>query len=245
MSIQNLEPTQIGSKLFLRWVCMTEDFHNVLLEVAQDSSFTKQTRLFVLPRCNYTELDIGGGFWYVRAGAPRGDQAFGHIEWSGIIGPIVVVSPKQPPPLTSSQLSIVKTSPITNGHRIFVKGYDTRFHMLYELVEQRKLFYTFDGATNHFFDIENLDPNTAYTVRIWGFENWPTDTVMMIGQWTILQNIKAIPLTKAATKRVTNTDITQFSSYAGQAKDEKVQTMRFTSQKEYAQWLSQKTKHVR
>jgi hypothetical protein len=68
---------------------------------------------------------------------------------------------------------------------------------------------------------------------------------MMVGEWIILQNIKAIPMSKAATKRVTNTDVTQFSSYTGQAKDEKTTTMRFSSQKEYAQWLSQKTKHTR
>ncbi len=84
MSLQNLEPAQIGSKLFLKWLCLTEDFHNIFLEVAQDSEFTKQTRIFLLPRCNYVELDVGGGFWYVRAGAPRGDRAFGHIEWTGI-----------------------------------------------------------------------------------------------------------------------------------------------------------------
>ena len=243
MSIQNLEPTQIGQKLCLRWVNMTELFHNVFVEVAQDSDFTKQARIFILPRCNFVELDVGGGFWYVRAGAPHGDHAFGFVEWTGIVGPIVVISPKQPPPLTQPILSIVKTSPITNGHRLYVKGYDTKCHMLYEL--DRKLFYTYDGAMNHFFDIENLDPKKSYTVRIWGFENWPTDTVMMVGHWIVLQELKAIPINKSATKRVTNTDVTSYSSYAGQAKDEKTSTIRFSSQKEYAQWLSQKTKHTR
>jgi hypothetical protein len=243
MSIQNLEPTQIGQKLSLRWVNMTETFHNIFLDVSQDSDFTKTRRLFVLPRCNFVELDVGGGFWYVRAGTPQGDRAFGSIEWSGIVGPLVVISKKQPPPLAPPVLSVVKTSLITNGHRIHVKGYDTSCHMLYEF--EQKLFYTFDGATNHFFDIENLDPKKSYTVRIWGFESWPTDTVMLVGEWIVLKDVKTIPVSKAATKRITNTDVTSYSSYAGQAKDEKTTTMRFSSQKEYAQWLSQKTKHTR
>ncbi len=58
MSIQNLEPAQIGQKLFLRWVNMTDLFHTICLEVAQDSEFTKQARIFMLPRCVSAELDV-------------------------------------------------------------------------------------------------------------------------------------------------------------------------------------------
>jgi hypothetical protein len=248
MSIQNIEPTQIGQKLFLRWINMLEDFHNIFIEVAQDSDFIKQARVFMLPRCNSVELDVGGGFWYIRAGVPKGDSAFGHVEWTGILGPVIVVSPKQLPSLTSPLLTITKTAPITNGHRIYVKGYDTKCHAIIELTEstfQRKTIYTYDGAMNHFFDVTNLDPTKSYKVRIWGFEEWPTDSIDMIGQWIVLQNIKAIPTPKAATKRVTHTDVALFTSYTGLAQDEKLNTMRFSSQKEYVQWLSQKTKHTR
>jgi hypothetical protein len=251
MNIQNLEPTQIGKKLSLRWVNMTEEFHNIFLEVAQDSEFIKQARIFLLPRCNSVELDVGGGFWYVRAGVPKGDSAFGRIDWTGIIGPLMVISPKQPPPLTQSLLTVTKTAPITNGHRIYVKGYDTSCHAFVEVTEstfhssKRKSIYTFDGAMNHFFDIPNLDPTKSYTVRLWGFLEWPTESIEMVGQWISLNNIKAIPVTRSATKRVTNTDIAQLFSYTGQAQDEKLTTMRFASQKEYVQWLSQKNKHTR
>lgn len=251
MSIQNIEPTQIGPKLFLRWVNMTEMFHNIFLEVAQDSEFIKQARIFLLPRCNSVELDVGCGFWYVRAGVPKGDSAFGNVEWTGIIGPLLVISPKQQPPLTLPLLTITKTASITNGHRIYVKGYDTSCHAFVEITEstfhssKRKSIYTFDGAMNHFFDIPNLDPTKSYLIRLWGFLTWPTDSIEMVGQWISLNNIKAISMTRAATKRVTNTDITLFSSYTGQTQDEKLTTMRFASQKEYVQWLSQKTKHTR
>jgi hypothetical protein len=247
MSIQNLEPTQIGSKLSLRWINMTETFHHILVEVAHDSDFQKQARIFIVPRCNFVELDVGGGFWYVRAGVPHGDHAFGTIEWTGIVGPIVVISPKQPPPLTPSILSVLKTSPLTQGHRFYVKGYHTKCHVLMESFHdgKRHSFYTYDGAMNHFFDMTGLDPTQTYKVRMWGFLDWPTDTMMMVGEWITLQNIQAIVVSKAATKRVTNTDIIQFSSFAGKAMDEKRTTMRFTTQKEYAQWLAQKTKHIR
>jgi hypothetical protein len=238
MSIQNLEPTQIGKTLSLRWVNMTEDFHHILVEVAHDSDFTKDARIFLVPRCNYVELDIGGGFWYVRAGAPRGDSAFGTIEWTGIVGPIAVISPKSPPPLTPSILTITKTTPLTQGHRIFVKGYDTKCHLLLETFydNKRHTLYTYDGIMNHFFDVTGLDPIHTYKIRLWGFVDWPTDSVMMVGQWLEIENVKAIPITKAATKRVTQTEVTQYSSYTGLAHDEKTKPMRFTSQKEYAQW---------
>lgn len=251
MSIQNLEPAQIGQKLSLRWVNMTDFFHSVFLEVAENSEFTKQARMFLLPRCVSAELDVGGGFWYVRAGVPKGDTNFGSIEWTAVIGPVLVVSPKQPPPFTKSFLTITNLQQMTNGIRVHVKGYDGTCHLLAELSEKgfqsslRKTIYTYDGVNNHYFDIPLTESIKSYNVRMWGFLTWPTETIEMVGEWIQLPNVRAIPPNRAATKRVTNTDVTQFSSYTGMAHDEKTTVLRFTSQQDYARWLTQKNKHIR
>jgi len=178
MAVQSLGASFFEGKLALSWDVMTET-KSLLVNVAKDAEFTNSSRQFLIPPSTSSlHLDCGMGTWYVRIGALIGDDSAGMVDWSGIQGPVVVVSTKGNPDEPPCSLSLLHTQAIQEGVRLHT-GSMIQMYALLEYSREptfpssaTKTKYMLDWGRGY-YDCLGLDPLHTYSIRI---RTWGTNT---------------------------------------------------------------------
>lgn len=123
MDPQLLTTQTVDGKLDLTWA-MAEGVQGVVILVATNSAYTENRRLFLLPPVIGCQLDVGKGDWYIRVGVCIGSVDHGRVYWSGIRGPVPVVTSKEVVPQGTATLKIHHTQGMANGVRFHTGRYD-------------------------------------------------------------------------------------------------------------------------
>jgi hypothetical protein len=199
MRIQNIIANLINEKMALEWTILC-DTKAIAINIATDSEFTEANRIFILPPVTACSLDTGTGSWYIRIGVFIGDDKNGTIEWSGIVGPIIIISKKGVVPVPKSKLKVFDSQPVQKGVRI-----NTRERMpYYAIIEYSKdgaflssgtsTQYTYDWGRGY-VECTGLSYEYTYHIRVSGFCETPdklvTDTVRQCSVVSVLSDKKA------------------------------------------------------
>jgi hypothetical protein len=198
MSVQGVECSAMGERLALRWELFAKP-NAVSVCIAHNSEFTDTMRHFVLPAVTSVQFDTGPGSWYVRIGAWNGTAQSGAIEWSGIYGPVSIVSHKPVVPTVPMKLPILHQQAIQNGMRFFT-SVSTPYYVLFEssttntfTASSTKYTYVLDNGRGQ-VDCGGLDPNVVYSLRIStlypDMSRFPTDSIQQINVGRALHGIR-------------------------------------------------------
>jgi hypothetical protein len=171
MKVQGLMGMCQGGKLVLAWRLFYE-CKTVLVSIAKDSEFTDTHRLFAIPYADTVVLDSGPGRWFVRVGV-WGDVDR-KVEWSGIFGPVLVISSNTVVPLPASTLPILYTEAITGAVRIHTGNVDSYYAVIEYSTEptfkasMTKMLWENDGGRGY-VDCTGLLYDYTYYIRISAF----------------------------------------------------------------------------
>lgn len=164
----------------LTWELM-EESRAVLVQIAQDAEFLRQRRTFMLPVGGAVALDCGPGNWWYRVGAVVGGAADGVVDWSGIYGPIAVVSKKPVVPIAPARLQIKGTELTLEGIRLRT-GLREPYYVFVDASLDKEFRagavetkYVHDHGAG-FVDVEGLKEGEAYHLRV----------TTVAGDWTAL-----------------------------------------------------------
>jgi len=129
MIIQNIKAQQVDGKLGLTWEVFNE-CKAITVQLATDIHFTTSIRSYVVPPSSSCVVDCGSSVWYIRIGAWTGSVTDGSIMWSGIVGPIIILSPPVASP-AKPIISVTTIQRIVNGLRIYINQLSS-FYMILE-----------------------------------------------------------------------------------------------------------------
>lgn len=197
MEIQSFSVEVIEkSKFQLSWITMFK-VQAIQVAIAQDSEFLTNCYNFLLPEsAPGCILDVGTGSWFIRVGAWVGDEKYGHVKWSGILGPYSCASTKISTPKTSNY-TIKKTQQIESGVRLYTLNPDPNW-MYVEISNDLKFSasntrcrYLSDWGKGY-IDVEGLHEKEVYTLRYVPFSNYPTNKMVELPQGKTIQNIKPL-----------------------------------------------------
>jgi hypothetical protein len=171
MRVQNLRGSILADeRLMLTWELMEEP-RAILVQIGQDSEFTKVRRTFMLPAVTAVALDCGPGRWWYRAGAVVGGAADGVVDWSGTYGPAVIVAKKAVVPVAPARLKIRSTEHILEGIRVRT-GLREPYYVFVD-VSMDKDFRAGAIETRYvrdhgegFVDVEGLKEGETYHLRL-------------------------------------------------------------------------------
>jgi hypothetical protein len=172
MSIQNLVGNcTADGRLGLAWETYGTPIA-ISVQVALDTEFTHVPRTFILPKdIKSCALDVGRGKWYYRLGAWVGTDVEGVIDWSGIYGPVSIMSQKEYPPLQSFPTTLTSVTPALNAI-VFHTGLYETYYMIVQYTSKEdfrasglKSIYRKDwgSGTVH---VPGLDPNLTYSFQL-------------------------------------------------------------------------------
>ena len=197
MSIQGLfgKPTADG-RFAISWEVIA-NIRATSIQVALDSEFTNNVRTFVLPafvkNCN---LDVGNGNWFYRIGGWIGTWTEGIIDWSGIYGPIKIVSPKPVCAIVPFPTEITYVKPALNSIIFYTDRCDP-YYMIVNISEkenfkasQVKTHYYSDLDMGH-ITISDLSPEKTYSFQFQMLakqrDTLPTDSIQLLTEeYTVL-----------------------------------------------------------
>jgi hypothetical protein len=250
MAVQVQTATGIAAKLNVTWDYLVS-CRAVSLQIAADSEFTERVRTFVLPpEAAAATLDVGGiGSWYVRCGGWIGGEREGVIQWSGIRGPVPVLStqPVVPVPAPGAKLEVLHTQSLVGGLRIHT-GLMMPYYAVLEysreerfLASQTKSQYTYDLGLGH-VECTGLPSEHVHSVRATLFTedlgNLPKTSIKQLGgPWKTVRRVQSMrpPVAK------NNTDKAVYAAQAAVLQDRKERpNMRFNSYAEYMEYLAAK-----
>lgn len=172
MSVQNLIGVCTSDgRLGLEWEAYGSPIA-LSIQVALDTEFTQGARTFVVPKDVKTcALDIGGGKWYYRVGAWIGTDVEGVIDWSGIYGPVSIVSPKGHVFLQPFPTVITSVNPALNSV-IFHTGLYETYYMVVHVTTKGdfkasglKSIYRKDWGSGS-IHVPGLDPALVYSFQL-------------------------------------------------------------------------------
>jgi hypothetical protein len=170
MSLQLVKAACEQERLSLEWIIQTES-PTILIQIANDLEFTKGTRLLLLPRTTRCALTVATGVWFIRLGWFVGGEHEGRVEWTGVAGPVPVVSLRPAPKPAASVFKIEKTTPIQNGVRL-TTTFREPYWCLYEMSEREqflasetKMGYAYDWGRSY-FDCLGLSESRGMFIRI-------------------------------------------------------------------------------
>lgn len=195
MLIQNVVGSCVGGRLVLQWTIHC-DARAISVEIGTDRELTQGRKLFVLPVTTNCALSVGAGFYYYRVGAWVGEVNRGTIEWSGLYGPVAIISPRQPKPSPPLTLKFKELQPVYNGLKIHSEDI-TRYYAILEVskselkASQKNVQYVLDDNKG-FVTALNMSDQLKYTVRISTFENnasrLPTNEVLECTEGKVFTN---------------------------------------------------------
>jgi hypothetical protein len=144
----------------------------ISIQVALDTEFTQEARTFVVPKDVKTcALDIGGGKWYYRVGAWIGSDVEGVIDWSGIYGPISIVSRKGHIALQPFPTTLTSIKPTLNAI-VFHTGLYENYYIVVQYTTKDdfkasslKSIYRKDWGSGS-IHVPGLDPAFTYSFQL-------------------------------------------------------------------------------
>lgn len=211
MSIQNVYGYRTADeKLGLEWEALGKPVA-ISAQVALDSEFTEEARTFVLYKeVRMCALDIGPGRWYYRVGAWVGTENDGVIEWSGIYGPVEILSQKTRLTLSPFPTVITNVKPVYNGVS-FQTGMCENYYIIINCTDKEhfkasglKTYYKHDYG-NGTFQVSNLDPDKTYSFQLQMFGGGkrlsilPRINIHLLTEAYIVENKRAAMPVKAST----------------------------------------------
>lgn len=186
-------------------------------------------------------LDVGNGQWFFRVGAWNGTDLRGSIDWSGMYGPIYVLSLKQAIAIKPSTFSLLHTQSLAGGIRLHT---DLRKEVMYIgeystedkfLPSSKKTFYVRDNLVNSYFDVINLQPSFTYAIRCVPLSSNETE---MLTEWKGIKGMKTL----TNLRPFNSGDVAVSAAEKTLLREAHERPMRFTSQSEYAAFLAAKAK---
>ena len=244
MKIQNILLMQLNEKLVINWDLFF-DTKVITINVANDSEFTVNPRYLSIPKATNATLDVGQGVWYVRIGcwipSPK-TPSEGALEWSGIVGPIQIVTQKPMLPTIRRNITIIYNQSIAGGLRLHTGKYEN-YYAIAEYTtgnfeaSSTKTLYTFDSSRGY-VDVIGLLKQYTYNVRIAHFGALPT-TVHQLSDWITIRNKQPTILQKP----LDGTDLSKSKSDLAILNDTSViRGIRFSSGTERANYLAAKAR---
>jgi len=174
MIIQNLSGGSVGDKLALSWELIGEA-KALSVQVATSADFLTRERTFVVPAVTGLELDTGMGAWFFRVGAWLTD---GRVVWSGIYGPVVVMTTKKVVGVPRAVIKVLRTEAIKGGVRIYTGG-PSQYYAVIESVRDTNKHPEFTASSTKtqyefnwgrgYVDCLGLSPNYTYNIRLTTF----------------------------------------------------------------------------
>jgi hypothetical protein len=182
--ISNMFPTADG-KLALQWGIPEQGYHGIVIAVSLHPEFPESSRrMFVLPPVNECTLDVGKGAWFVRIGGCEGSLEAGKVNWSGVYGPVDILSTKTPPTLEECPVKAIHSQQIQNGFRIHLSDSSRRGFLIERCSEKEGAGKFPVGTTSwsYFFDkglgwldCRGLIHPNLYSLRISAFDMAPVE----------------------------------------------------------------------
>ena len=172
MSIQSiLGVCTADGRLGLEWEAYGSPIA-ISIQVALDTEFTQEARTFVLPKdIKSCALDIGGGKWYYRIGGWIGSDVEGVIDWSGIYGPVSIVSQKGHIALQPFSTMITSIKPTLNAI-VFHTGLYENYYMVVQYTTKEdfkasglKSMYRKDWGSGS-IHVPGLDSSLVYSFQL-------------------------------------------------------------------------------
>jgi hypothetical protein len=246
MSVQPLRHSVEEGRLTIAWEIFAP-VRAISVSVATDSEFTSNARHFVFPaEATSCGLEVGMGIWYYRCGGWLGDERNGEIQWSGIHGPVPVISKLPLVPLLPSgaKLSLLHTQSLVEGVR-FHTGVMHQYYAVVEysreeqfLASSTKSRYTFDIGLGQ-VECTGLSYQYTYAIRIATFteclDTLPKESVKQIGEWKTVKGKRSMQPSVAKS----NTDKATYAGTEAILRDRKERpNMRFNSYAEYMEYLA-------
>lgn len=245
MSIYGFQAQSVEGKLALVWEVQV-DCVALSVQIATDSEFTQNERSFVLPVVKSVTLDCGKGAWFIRIGVWTGTKSIGTVVWSGIYGPVSIVTSREIVPSVSSELTIVHTQAIQHGLRLHTGNEISRYFVIEK--SQKTAFpasatvtmYAHDWGKGN-IDCPDLLFGMPYSVRFGAFktENLAAPEIRQVGAWQVVHNkmaarpIKPMDSTHVGTGRADATLLREASQ---------TQFVRFASHGDYLRFKAAETR---
>jgi len=244
MKIQNILLSQVDEKLQINWDIFC-DTKVLTINVANDSEFTENARYLSIPNATTATFDVGQGSWYVRIGCwisyPNTINE-GTLEWSGIMGPIEIVTQKPMLPMIRRNIMIVYNQSIAEGLRLHTGKYEN-YYAIAEYstgnfeASSTKTIYTYDSSRGY-VDVKGLLKQYTYNIRIAHFGALPTN-VHQLSDWITIRNKQATILQKP----LDGTDLTKNKADLTLLNDTStIRGIRFTSGTERTNYLAAKAR---
>lgn len=245
MSIQNIQGACIDGRISLSWILL-DDCEAITIQVARDLQFTNHLRIFIVPKCAGSTLDVGKGIWFFRIG----HMLKGKIEWMPMTQPIFMQTTKEPQMLQKPHMAVIHTQPITDGLRFHTNS-TTPSYIIIEYGQDSK-FQASSTKTRYFtdhsrgyFDCEGLDPQYTYSIRLATPEKpsmLPKDTVHILSEWIVFHGKRALKPTKPHNTE----DRSQIKRDAILLREanESNKPIRFLSHSDYTKYLTAKARNT-
>ena len=246
MKVQNVVLSQADQKLHISWDLLY-DTKVITINIANDSEFTQNSRYLCMPQARSATIDSGKGIWYVRIGFCIPSKVNeGLIEWSGIVGPIQIITKQTIIPSIKAKITVHYNQSVLNGIRLHTGKYEN----YYAVVEystgnfeasSTKTLIAFDSSRGY-VDVLGLRNYNIYNVRIACFEgDLPKDSVKQVCDWTVVRGKKPMILQKAHD----NNEFTTNKADEAILRDTNGrQNLRFSSGTDYANYLAAKARTI-
>lgn len=190
----------IEGKLHLCWITPAFDTRAIFVAIAEDTEFTINRRIFILPVVGEAKLTVGSGKWFVCVGAAHGKPESGIVEWSGIYGPIPILT-SDAPTLPTNSLPFLHTSPVSGGYR-FHTGKSDPHIIVFEMGRAADVGVRFPLTSTHWkwvietgfmgwSDCWGLTYPETFAIRVSALEcaAFPTDRVVMLGPGRVFPRV--------------------------------------------------------
>ncbi len=180
--ISNMFPTAEG-KLALQWGIPEQGYHGIVVAVSLHPEFPESARrMFVLPPITECALDTGKGTWWVRVGGCEGSRETGKVNWSGVYGPVDIISAKSAIVPEPCPIKLIHSQQLQNGFRVHAEG-SLRKGVLIERSSEKEggakfpigttqWYYSFDKGMG-WIDCKGLQYPDLYSLRYSVFDMAP------------------------------------------------------------------------
>lgn len=244
MSVQSIEGFATNT-LHLSWKLYEEGVKAVSIQIATDSEFIQNSRIFVVPpTASFVSLDLGAGdfFYRIAAWLPNG-----RVDWSGIYGPIHIESSKSIPQVSPSTLRINYTQSITNGLRLHTNKIQKGVYWIEFSIDSSfkasntSYCYTFDSLSSGYADCTQLQPGFQYSIRVCHLDSLPSNSIIQLPVYQTVHKQSAHPLSKRSNTQESAGIKAAEMTLLQEARE---RPLRFNSHQEYLTYINAKAKNT-
>lgn len=249
MAVHNLQATPMPLEtLNLSWIIVStlKPLHAISIELSSSPEFKTSQHYVLPPTAPGCSLDVGNGSWFFRAGSWIGEPGKGVIEWSGIYGPVQVISKKPSPkePQTPFILQYVRS--LHNGVRVHYLTKES-FPKLYAVFQvwkgtdpnKIKTMYIYDSIPEGKYELMGLEQEYEVQFRFACLgKSFPSNSIISLTGWT---NGRGKPLGKGFIQTEAKNRIASIEDSL-LVKSAKEKNQRFESHTDYIKYLQAKAR---